>query len=112
MDPVLKQILDEIKTMKASVDDLAPLKTAVEELKASMTTRIDIVEKNLDDCFSAMENAVGVFDEWKPKVDADMEDLRVEIGEDGESSGSRSDSLHISGNLHQACVGYGDSICR
>jgi molybdopterin converting factor small subunit len=80
MDLVLKQILDEIKTMKASVDELAPLKTAVEELKASMATRIDSVQKNLDDRFSAMENAVEVFDEWKPKVDAGMEDLGLRSG--------------------------------
>jgi hypothetical protein len=80
MDPVLQQILDEIKMMKASVDALSPLKETVEDLMVSMTCCIDSVEQNLGDRFSAMEKAAEVFEDWRPKVEAGMEDLKMEVG--------------------------------
>jgi hypothetical protein len=63
MDPHIKQVLDELKTLKSSVD-----------------LRITGVEEKLDSKFKAMEEVAVVFDDWKPKVDASMKDLKVEVG--------------------------------
>jgi len=70
MDPNLKLIFDELKTVSASMGDL----------KTSLEHRIDGVEKALGDRFSSLEQTASLFDAWKPKVEASVEDLRVEVG--------------------------------
>ncbi|CAN6166061.1 unnamed protein product [Urochloa humidicola] len=70
MDPQLQKIFDELKSVGNSVADL----------KSSLTTRIDGVEKALGDRFENLESAAKVLDDWKPKVDASIEDLRIEVG--------------------------------
>ena len=70
MDPHLQTILDEIKGLSASMVDL----------KTSVTERIDGVEHALDDRFKRIEAAAGKFGDWKPKVDASIDDLRLELG--------------------------------
>jgi len=70
MDPHLQTILDEIKGLSASMADL----------KTSVTERIDGMEHALDDCFKRIEAAAGEFGDWKPKVDATIDDMRIELG--------------------------------
>ncbi|CAO2166027.1 unnamed protein product [Urochloa humidicola] len=70
MDPSLKLILDELKGVVTSVTDL----------KTSLAERIDGVEKALGDHFQSVEQAAQQLEDWKPKVEASVEDLRVEIG--------------------------------
>jgi len=69
MDPHLKTILDEIKGVSASVANL----------KASVSERIDGVERSLDDRLKRIEVAAGDVGDWKPKVDASIDDLRLEL---------------------------------
>ncbi|CAN6343657.1 unnamed protein product [Urochloa humidicola] len=70
MDPQLQKILDELKSVGNSVADL----------KVSLTTQIDEVDKALGARFESLEAAAQVFDDWKPKVDASIEDLCIEVG--------------------------------
>ena len=70
MDPQLKQIIDELKLVASSVGDL----------KSSLTQRISDVEKTLGDRFQSLEKAAQLLDDWKPKIDSSMEDLRIEVG--------------------------------
>lgn len=70
MDPQLKQIFDELNTVMSSVEDP----------NNSLAQHIDGVEKSLGDRFLSLERAAQTVDEWKPRVDSSVEDLRVEIG--------------------------------
>ena len=70
MDPQLQTILDEIKVLSAFMADLKP----------SVTEHIEGVEYSLDDRFKRIEDAAGEFGEWKPKVDACIDDVRMELG--------------------------------
>lgn len=70
MDPQLKLIIDDLKTVSASMVDL----------KTSLSDHIKGVEKSIGDRFRSMEEVAQVFEEWKPKVDAAMDDLRGEVG--------------------------------
>ncbi|KAL6639051.1 hypothetical protein ACP70R_022781 [Stipagrostis hirtigluma subsp. patula] len=67
MDPQLKLLVDEMK--KAMVG-----------MEKSLADRIDGVEQSLGTRFEAVESAAASFDEWKPKVDAAVEDLQLEVG--------------------------------
>ena len=66
----MKTILDEIKSLSVSMADL----------KSSVTERIEGVEHAFDDRFKRIEDAAGEFGEWKPKVDASIDDVRMELG--------------------------------
>jgi len=66
----MKEIVDELKIVTSSISDLKDL----------LSQRIDGVEKVLSDRFHALETAAQVFDDWKPKIEASVDDLRVEIG--------------------------------
>ncbi|CAN6331500.1 unnamed protein product [Urochloa humidicola] len=70
MDPQLQKILDELKSVGNSVADL----------KISLTTKIDEVDKTLGARFENLEEEAKVLEDWKPKVDASIEDLRIEVG--------------------------------
>ncbi|CAO2149487.1 unnamed protein product [Urochloa humidicola] len=70
MDPSLKLILDELKGVVSSVEDL----------KTSLADRIDGVEKTLGDRFQSVEQAAQQLEDWKPRVEAYVEDVRVEVG--------------------------------
>ncbi|CAO2191183.1 unnamed protein product [Urochloa humidicola] len=70
MDPQLQKILDELKSVGNSVADL----------KVSLTGRIDEVDKALGARFESLEAAAQVLEDWKPKVDASIDDLRIEVG--------------------------------
>lgn len=54
--------------------------SAVEDLKTSLSTRIEGAERSINDRFKPMEEEAHVFETWKPKVDVTMEDLGGEIG--------------------------------
>lgn len=70
MDPNLKMILDELKVVGGSVTDL----------RTSLTERIDAMESSIGKRFGDLEAAAKVFDEWRPKVDSSVEELRSEVG--------------------------------
>ncbi|CAO2168369.1 unnamed protein product [Urochloa humidicola] len=70
MDPQLKQIFDEIKLVSSSVADV----------KSTLTTHIDGVEKKLGDRFESLEATAQVLEDWKPKMDASIDDLCLEVG--------------------------------
>ncbi|KAL6620771.1 hypothetical protein ACP70R_035910 [Stipagrostis hirtigluma subsp. patula] len=65
MDPRLKLFVDEMK--KAGMEK-------------SPVDRIDGVEQSLGSRFEAVESVAASFDEWKPKMDAAVEDLQLEVG--------------------------------
>ncbi|CAO2188160.1 unnamed protein product [Urochloa humidicola] len=69
MDPQLQKILDELKSVGNYVADL----------KVSLTTKIDEVDKTLGARFENLEEAAKVLEDWKPKVDASIEDLHIEV---------------------------------
>ena len=104
MDPHLQTILDEIKGLSASMVDL----------KTSVTERIDGVEHALDDRFKRIEAAAGKFGDWKPKVDASIDDLYL-VGsdaQDGESCGARFHSECFGWSPRHAKFGRGNTYCR
>lgn len=70
MDPNLKLIMDELKGIRSNFCDL----------QSSMTQRIDVVEKTLADRFASMDSAAKVFNDWKPHVDAAVDDIHQEMG--------------------------------
>lgn len=69
MDPNLKLILDELKAVRGSMD----------ELQSSLSKRIDDVDHSWGSRFQALESAAQVFDDWKPRVDATVDDLKMEM---------------------------------
>jgi hypothetical protein len=70
MDPHLKTILNEIKSLSASMADL----------KSSVTERIEGVEHAFDNRFKRIEEAAREFGDWKPKVDTTIDNVRLELG--------------------------------
>jgi len=70
MDPNFKMLLDEIKVVQ----------TLIANIDSMLSSRINSVEHTIAGRFDKIEHAVQVFDTWKPKVDASMEEFRVEIG--------------------------------
>lgn len=77
MDPNIQLVLDELKGMRG---DFTHLRGDFTDLQGSLTSRIDGVERVITNRFTALEDAAKVFDDWKPRVDAAMEDLRQEVG--------------------------------
>jgi hypothetical protein len=77
MDPNLQRILDEIKTVKAAVDGVDSRVGAVE---VSLGSRISAMDRSISDRFGRVEDAVQVFDEWRPTIDKSVQELRDEIG--------------------------------
>jgi len=83
MDPNLQRILDEIKTVKAAVDGVDSRVGAVE---VSLGSRISAMDRSISDRFGRVEDAVQVFDTWKPTIDASRDgrdpQVRGGCGED------------------------------
>ena len=69
MDPNFKMLLDEIKVVQ----------TLIANIDSMLSSRINSVEHAIAGRFDKIEHAVQVFDTWKPKVDASMEEFRAEI---------------------------------
>ena len=78
MDPNTKLLLDELKSVKTSLE--SSLGGHIGEVEASLGKRIGAVEHSIADRFNRLEDAAKVFDEWKPKVDASVAELRSELG--------------------------------
>jgi DNA repair ATPase RecN len=74
MEPNLKLVLDEMKSMKQSLEG------SIAAVNTSLGDRIGAVERTISDRLSRLEDAARVFDEWKPTVDASVQELRSEIG--------------------------------
>jgi hypothetical protein len=49
-------------------------------VEVSLGKQIRDVEHSIADRFNHLEDAAKVFDEWKPKVDASVAELRAELG--------------------------------
>jgi hypothetical protein len=69
MDPNFKLLLNEIKVVQMSLTNI----------DSRIFDRIDAVEHAIAGRFDKLEGAAQVFNAWKPKVDASMEDMRTEI---------------------------------
>ncbi|XP_066332617.1 uncharacterized protein [Miscanthus floridulus] len=63
MDPNTKLILDELKSVQMN-----------------LTNRIVAVETSIGARVGSLEDAAKVFDTWKPKMDATVEELRSKVG--------------------------------
>lgn len=74
MEPNPKLVLEEMKTMKQSIEG------SIGAVKSSLEDRIGSVERTISDRFGRLKDAARVFDEWKPVVDASVSELRSEIG--------------------------------
>jgi hypothetical protein len=74
MEPNFKMMLDEMKAMKTSLEG------SIAAVNSSLGSRIGAVERTISDRFGRLEDAVKVFDEWKPAVDSSVTELRAEIG--------------------------------
>jgi hypothetical protein len=75
MEPNLKLLLEEMKSMKSSLEG------SITEVKTSLCSCISAVERTLADRFGQLEHTARVFDTWKPTVDASVKELRMEMGE-------------------------------
>jgi len=71
--------MDELKSVKNYLE--SSLRGRIGEVEASLGKHIRAVEYSIADRFNRLEDAVKVFDEWKPKVDASVAELRAELGE-------------------------------
>lgn len=69
MDPNIKLLLDEIKSVQTSLTNI----------DSKLLSRIDAIEHAIGGSFDKLESAAKVFDTWKPQVDASMEEVRAEI---------------------------------
>jgi hypothetical protein len=76
MDPNFQLLLDEIKSVKTAVNVVESRVGAVEK---SLGSRISAMDHSISDRFVRVEDAVRVFDDWKPTVDASVDELRSEI---------------------------------
>ncbi|CAD6217731.1 unnamed protein product [Miscanthus lutarioriparius] len=100
MDPNLKLILDEFKVVRGSVS----------YLQTSLTLQIETVETNIGKRFGDLENSSKVLNDWKPRMDATVDDLRLELGALRKDSESRSDQFrcsHIGGHPQHTQGGCG-----
>ena len=79
MDSNTKLLLDELKSVKVSLE--SSLGGRIGEVEASLGKRIGAVEHSIADRFNRLEEAAKVLDEWKPKADASVVELRAELGE-------------------------------
>lgn len=66
MDPNMKIMLDEMKAMRESVDNL----------QGSLTQRMEGIEKSLAERFQSLESKAVAFGDWQPRVEASVEELR------------------------------------
>jgi hypothetical protein len=76
MDPNFQLLLDEIKSVKTAVNGVESRVGAVE---TSLGSRISAMDCSISDQFSRVEDVVRVFDDWRPTVDASMEELQSEV---------------------------------
>ena len=76
MDPNIQLLLDEIKSVKTAVNGIKSRVSAVETLLGS---RISAMDRSISDRFGRVEGAIQVFDDWRPSVDASVEELRSEV---------------------------------
>ncbi|XP_066333203.1 uncharacterized protein [Miscanthus floridulus] len=78
MDINTKLLMDELKSVKTHLK--SSLGEHIGEVEVSLGKRIGAVEYSIADRFNQLEDAAKVFDEWKPKVDALVAELRSELG--------------------------------
>ena len=76
MDPNIQLLLDEIKSVKTAVNGVESRVGAVE---TSLGSRISAMDHSISDRFGRVEGAVQVFGDWRPSVDASVEELRSEV---------------------------------
>jgi len=76
MDPNFQRLLDEIKSVKTAVNSVESRVGAVE---SSLASRISAMDRSISDRFGRVEDAVQVFDDWRPTVDVSVAELRAEI---------------------------------
>jgi hypothetical protein len=75
MEPNFKLLLDEMKSLKTSLEG------SIASVNTSLGVHIDAVERTLADRLGQLEGATQVFDAWKPSVDASVKELRADVGE-------------------------------
>jgi len=81
MEPNFKLVLDELKSLRSDMNDqIKSVHGDISGLQVSLSDRITAVEQKLADRFVDMENAAKVFDYWKPRIDATIDDIRMEMG--------------------------------
>ena len=78
LDVNTKLLLDELKSVKVSLE--SSLGGRIGEVEASLGKRIRAVEHSIAHRFNRLEDAAKVFGEWKPRVDASVAELHVELG--------------------------------
>ena len=62
MDPNFQLLLDEIKSVKATVNGV---ESRVGTVETSLGSRISAVDRSISDRFGHVEDAVQVFDDWR-----------------------------------------------
>ncbi|CAD6336222.1 unnamed protein product [Miscanthus lutarioriparius] len=73
MDPNFQLLLDEIKSVKTTVNGV---ESRVDAVETSLGSRISAMDRSISDRFGRVEGAIQVFDDWRPSVDASVEELR------------------------------------
>ena len=56
------------------------MRGSVSYLQTSLTLQIETVETNIGKRFGDLENSSKVLNDWKPRMDATVDDLRLELG--------------------------------
>jgi hypothetical protein len=81
MEPNFKLVLDEMKSLRNDVNDqIKGIRGDVNSLQISLLDCISAVEHKLTDQFGNMEHAAKVFDDWKLRIDATIDDIGTEMG--------------------------------
>ena len=76
MDPNFQLLLDEIKSVKAAMNGV---ESRVGTVETSLGSRISAMDRSIANRFGRVEDAVLVFDDWRPSVDVSVEELRCEV---------------------------------
>jgi hypothetical protein len=81
MEPNFKLMLDEMKSLRSDVNDqIKGIHNDVNGLQISLSDRITSVEQKLTNRLINMDNAAKVFADWRPRIDATIDDIRLEMG--------------------------------
>ena len=73
MEPNFKLMLDEMKSMKTSLEG------NIAAVNPSLGNCIGSMERTISDQFDRLEDATKVFNAWKPTIDESMKELRSKI---------------------------------
>jgi hypothetical protein len=87
MDPNTKFLVDEMKAMRSALEGrIGGVESSLGKVESSLGQRIGSVESFITDRFAKLEDAVQVFDTWKPTIDASRDgrdpQVRGGCGED------------------------------